>query len=373
MSYISAKAILVILTLLCATRYKTTGASNPDDILLNSNDVLVMSYTRANAKFLIDVFKNLQEGQSLPQASGHKDVEKGIAFADTIRSFSASGNQTDDDAGEVTFVLSKFHIPQEEHIRLVELRIPSHEIANDSLPKYKTDIEVSAGEKLDFIKRKRSPGRRTVNGDVVFTITPLIKKCLSSIKNITATDVYLKLRALGESASILPLSKAKEAVIVVYSEDHAFFKNFQRAANSRPARSAPESKFTGRKGRRGRKRKDRRKNRTEYKHPTEISPCTKHDFYVDFSDIGWDQWIVFPKRFNAHFCYGQCRPHQSHTTPPSNHAIMQGLVSWVHPDDVPMPCCVPTKLKPLSMLYYEHDEIVVRHHSDMVVDECGCR
>lgn len=51
---------------------------------------------------------------------------------------------------------------------------------------------------------------------------------------------------------------------------------------------------------------------------------------------------------------------------------LQSLLKLHHPDRVPCPFCVPTRLAPLSMLYYENSEVETRHFEGMVVEECGC-
>lgn len=53
--------------------------------------------------------------------------------------------------------------------------------------------------------------------------------------------------------------------------------------------------------------------------------------------------------------------------------LLQSLLKHYHPDRVASPCCAPTKMSPLSMLYYENGEMLLRHHEDMIVDECGCQ
>uniref|UniRef100_UPI003AAB8A1A nodal-related 2 n=1 Tax=Centroberyx gerrardi TaxID=166262 RepID=UPI003AAB8A1A len=101
--------------------------------------------------------------------------------------------------------------------------------------------------------------------------------------------------------------------------------------------------------------------------------CRRVDLHVDFNQIGWGSWIIFPKRYNAYRCEGSCPSPLGEDLNPTNHAYMQSLLKHYHPDRVASPCCAPTKMSPLSMLYYENGEMLLRHHEDMIVDECGCQ
>ncbi|XP_019938854.1 nodal-related 2 [Paralichthys olivaceus] len=109
------------------------------------------------------------------------------------------------------------------------------------------------------------------------------------------------------------------------------------------------------------------------KRGSEKTLCRKVDMHVDFNQIGWGSWIIFPKRYNAFRCEGSCPGPLGEDLNPTNHAYMQSLLKHYHPDRVAPPCCAPTKMSPLSMLYYENGEMLLRHHEDMIVDECGCQ
>ncbi|XP_034457670.1 nodal homolog 2-A-like [Hippoglossus hippoglossus] len=100
--------------------------------------------------------------------------------------------------------------------------------------------------------------------------------------------------------------------------------------------------------------------------------CRKVDMLVDFQKIGWSEWIVYPKRYNAFRCEGSCPTPIDETFTSTNHAYMQSLLKLHHPDKVACLSCVPTRLVPLSMLYYENGKMIMRHHENMVVEECGC-
>ncbi|XP_023839861.2 nodal homolog, partial [Salvelinus sp. IW2-2015] len=100
--------------------------------------------------------------------------------------------------------------------------------------------------------------------------------------------------------------------------------------------------------------------------------CKKVDMWVDFDQIGWSEWIIYPKRYNAYRCEGSCPTPVDETFTPTNHAYMQRLLKLHLSDRVPCPSCVPTHLAPLSMLYYENSEVLMQHFEGMVVDECGC-
>ncbi|KAI9557115.1 putative TGF-beta ligand Decapentaplegic protein [Daphnia sinensis] len=119
-------------------------------------------------------------------------------------------------------------------------------------------------------------------------------------------------------------------------------------------------------GKRAAEKKHKRKGRRDN--------CRRQSLYVDFNDVGWNDWIVAPPGYHAYYCHGDCPfplPDHLNTT---NHAIVQTLVHSVNPSAVPRACCVPTELSSISMLYIdEYDKVVLKNYHDMVVEACGCR
>nr|CAG4640924.1 EOG090X07KO [Eulimnadia texana] len=118
--------------------------------------------------------------------------------------------------------------------------------------------------------------------------------------------------------------------------------------------------------RRAAEKKHRRKGRREN--------CRRQSLYVDFYEVGWDDWIVAPVGYHAYYCHGDCPfPLEDHLNA-TNHAIVQTLVHSVNPSAVPRACCVPTEMSSISMLYIdEYDKVVLKNYHDMVVEACGCR
>jgi hypothetical protein len=101
--------------------------------------------------------------------------------------------------------------------------------------------------------------------------------------------------------------------------------------------------------------------------------CQRHKLHVKFADVGWQDWIVAPSGYQAYYCAGECPTALSDIMNATNHAIVQNLVHSVSPKAVPRPCCVPTELSEISLLYVEDNGVVVKSYSDMVVEACGCR
>lgn len=102
--------------------------------------------------------------------------------------------------------------------------------------------------------------------------------------------------------------------------------------------------------------------------------CQKRSLYVSFRDLGWEEWIIAPDGYAAFYCHGECSfPLNTHMNA-TNHAIVQTLVHLMKPfGDVPKPCCAPTKLSGISVLYFdESSNVILKKYQNMVVKSCGC-
>lgn len=101
--------------------------------------------------------------------------------------------------------------------------------------------------------------------------------------------------------------------------------------------------------------------------------CQIQMLYVNFRDLRWQDWIIAPEGFAAFYCSGECNfPLNAHMNA-TNHAIVQTLVHLMNPLQVPKPCCAPTKLGPIQILYYlEDSSVTLKRYKNMVVKSCGC-
>lgn len=145
-----------------------------------------------------------------------------------------------------------------------------------------------------------------------------------------------------------------QPVLMTYTDDGRYKQRVIRDIKTNRGRRAPH--------RRNNKRRDGREL------------CQRKPLYVDFSNVGWSDWIVAPTGYDAYYCHGECHfPFADHLNT-TNHAVVQTLVNSINSDLAPKACCIPTQLKPISMLYLDdQNKVVLKSYQDMEVVGCGCR
>ncbi|OCT61388.1 growth/differentiation factor 8 [Xenopus laevis] len=100
-------------------------------------------------------------------------------------------------------------------------------------------------------------------------------------------------------------------------------------------------------------------------HSTETM-CCRYPLTVDFEAFGWD-WVVAPKRYNANYCSGVCGIEFLQKYPHGH------VVNQANSKGPTGPCCAPTKMSSLNMLYFNDDaEVIQGKIPAMVIDRCGC-
>ncbi|XP_055878309.1 bone morphogenetic protein 2-like isoform X2 [Biomphalaria glabrata] len=197
---------------------------------------------------------------------------------------------------------------------------------------------------------------------------------LRSRAPVLTTEHHVRVR---RAASLQDLEWAiTRPVLVTYTHDKSSApststpspKKTKLRRNKRNASGGASKKDNGRKNNKKRGKKKRKKVKGKK------NICKRHSLYVNFDEVGWNDWIVAPNGYNAYFCHGECMAPLPDFAKATNHAMLQARVYKVNPNSVPMVCCVPIKMSPMSMLYRdEQGKTILKVYQDMSVDECGCK
>lgn len=116
----------------------------------------------------------------------------------------------------------------------------------------------------------------------------------------------------------------------------------------------------------------RNQTRVPVTNPFHVKFCNKMTWFVSFKELKWSEWIIAPDGYEASYCLGECPfplPPVLHST---NHAIVQ-MLAHLMDKQIPKPCCAPTKLQPITVLYYDdYSNVVLKEYRNMIVQSCGC-
>ncbi|PSN47866.1 hypothetical protein C0J52_01260 [Blattella germanica] len=114
-----------------------------------------------------------------------------------------------------------------------------------------------------------------------------------------------------------------------------------------------------------------------------VSECCRENLYISFADLGWDEWILQPSGYHAYFCHGSCTSAVAitHSGAYYNSFIQVSVVGsrliYLHGARARqlglVPCCTPTQLSSLQLLYMDNNQTITHKTlPNMVVESCGC-
>ncbi|XP_013776635.1 growth/differentiation factor 8-like [Limulus polyphemus] len=103
--------------------------------------------------------------------------------------------------------------------------------------------------------------------------------------------------------------------------------------------------------------------------------CCRDSLHVSFSELGWQDFIIYPAGYDSYYCRGSCLEdvslaHYHHTT------VVHRYLTRLHPSNKPPQlrlCCSPSRLSSITLLVATHNDTIVQMEiPNAVVEECEC-
>ena len=356
-----AVVVLRTVALLVAGMVTCSLGASPQEIETQLLTALGMRRRPKNSDIVIPEYMvRMYEAQSGLQFETTNFASHGklTGSANTLRSLSAVNaevGEVSDAKSRTFFKFDTRHWPQEE-LKAAELRL--HLQPSKTLPHRRlytlSVLEVVSARKGQAPVLRTLDTKRVDAGDSVsegwysLDVLPAVVRWAEEGRTHGGLVVEVRVVNPGKGDGVEKW-KVEHPNVLIYTDDGKEENRMKRNASPR--------------------RKKRKKGKGRRR-----ANCQRHQLYVDFQDVGWNDWIVAPPGYHAFFCHGECPFPMADHLNSTNHAIVQTLVNSVNPSAVPRACCVPTDLSPISMLYLdETDKVVLKNYKDMVVEGCGCR
>ncbi|XP_008560383.1 bone morphogenetic protein 7 isoform X2 [Microplitis demolitor] len=101
--------------------------------------------------------------------------------------------------------------------------------------------------------------------------------------------------------------------------------------------------------------------------------CQLRDLYVDFKEIGYEDWIIAPNGIDASDCIGKCEFPFDSTMNATVHSHLKSLMKINKVSSV-SPLCAPIKYSASSVLFWlAKDKAVHKIMREASATKCGCR
>uniref|UniRef100_A0A8C5QIS8 TGF-beta family profile domain-containing protein n=1 Tax=Leptobrachium leishanense TaxID=445787 RepID=A0A8C5QIS8_9ANUR len=331
-------------------------------------------------QFMIDLYNRYVTDKNSMPAS---DIVRSFMVEDVLLSSSLK------DSTQSHILQFNVSVPWNEEINKAEIKIyisfneshTGHLLLYDVL-----DIQPSQGIKDSntFLESKEFKSNQWVTIDV----TRAVQRWVKSKKENNKYEVFLKLNSPLETPSTynFTISGSNPPFLIVFSDDK-YYRKREITMDMRDKRIYEQDSSLKRSSENhtlayddGNEQSERgtrtlmTESKRRLKRSVKSNSCRKIPLIVNIQYIGWDSWLLAPKIYDAGQCKGECYHPLTDDWTPTNHAIVQTLMHQKFPQDVKKPCCVPTKLEAIQVLYMQNNVAVVNNnYKEMKVTECGCR
>lgn len=314
--------------------------------------------TLAPPQYMVDLYRSLTDENT--DSRRQRLAAAGVTADDVVMSFTSKGALPNG----FGYQFDMSDVSNMDAARHVTLRLYKAATVNHTV---EVEVHMAVGKQTIATVAEISGSHE---GWMEFDVTTLLKDIAQKVRSLAKVNVAIKTYGLSRADGEMEPAVAGVVGWDGPAERQAFIVGFFKAEEKKAERK---------------KRAARRSDDVTFNDDQELGPytanyyaankrsCQRKALYVNFKELGWQDWIIAPEGYTAFYCTGECSfPLNAHMNA-TNHAIVQTLVHLMQPTKAPKPCCAPTKLSPVSVLYFDDvSNVVLRNYKNMAVRSCGC-